>query len=101
MNATPWTDRLGPTLTLRQSMALGDAIRWAQGTKRVRILVHGDRVIDGTCRSIGTEYGDFLRADDDIRGAYLRVSATMEHFIPMVDVVAWIMNGRMVLDMPD
>lgn len=74
-------------LTLQTAKALGEIIDLAQRGARVKWLVENDNIMTGVMRSVGDAQGNFLRADDDIREAFVRVSATFEHFIPVMDMV--------------
>ena len=88
------------TLTLRDALDLSTIIRWAQSNAIVRWLDDRNEVQSGTVRSIGDERGNFLRADDEVRDSFVRIttSSGWEWFVPMKDILRLVRNDMMVRD---
>ena len=66
-------------------------VRWAVGT--------ADVIAEGVARNITTKEGNALH-NADVREGYLWISGTMEHFIPMAEVVDLYTKGLFVIDVP-
>jgi hypothetical protein len=92
------TDTATRVLTMGDACTLADIIRAAQGGKRVRWLVDSGDVMEGVARSIGDTDGTFLRAGQDVRDGYLRISATFEHYLPVAEVIAKCQAGEFAID---
>ena len=76
-------------LTLGNACLLADIVRAAQGGQNVKWLNESDDVVEGVARSIGNDSGGFLGRDEDVRGAFLRITllSGMEYFMPISDVM--------------
>jgi len=87
-------------LSLNDLVLLGEIARAAAGCRRVRRLIDGDRLVEGTARSIGDERGNFLASGEDVRDGYLRVTLTsgLEAFWPVMDLVAAMNAGELAID---
>jgi len=85
-----------PPLTVRDALDIAAICEAAIHGRRVAWLNERGDVMDGIARSIGDERGSFAGPDDDIRGCYLRVSATFEHFLPVADLMNLINTGQFV-----
>ena len=53
----------------------------------------GGPVVDGVLRGFTDKRGNFLDHADDVMDAYVWISATVEHFIPVRDVIAKMQTG--------
>lgn len=87
-------------LTLRDACDIADVVNACQRTARVAWLTdHNDRM-EGTMRSVGDERGNFLRADDEVRDAFVRITTSMgmEVFMPMRDAMRLVHKSEMVFD---
>jgi hypothetical protein len=85
-------------LTIRDTVALAEIIRWAQTTAAIRwVDPNTGSVETGTARSIGDERGNFTPPDADIRDEHLRITTSRgwEWFVPMRDAMDMVMDGRM------
>ncbi|QDF18677.1 hypothetical protein SEA_PUPPER_191 [Gordonia phage Pupper] len=85
---------MSDTLTIRDAVALGKIVEWSSTTaKVVRTDAEGNHLF-GHARSIGSENGAFIRDDEDIRDAFLRVTSRtgFEHFIPVRELIAEVTN---------
>lgn len=83
-----------PTVTLRDVQELATVLEFCQHNRPVRWLTDSGNILDGVARSVGDEKGYFLRNDDDIRDAYVRISGTFEYFLPIRDVCELIRRGE-------
>lgn len=84
------------TLTVSQLIRLGELLRGADQHDRVRWAVDGDtdRVTDGVLRGFTDANGNHWHdSDGDVRNAYVRISGTMEHFLPVSDVLELMADG--------
>lgn len=88
------------TLTIRTAAHLATIITWAQRGARVRWLTHGGKTDTGVVRSIGDERGNFLRDDEDVRDAFVRITtaAGWEWFPPVREVLDLLVHGEIVED---
>lgn len=81
----------GTTLSLRDVQDLAYIVNAASRSSRVRwVSEHGD-ILEGTVRHIvGDLNGGFLRADEDVRDSFVRITTTLgfEVFMPMHEAVA-------------
>jgi hypothetical protein len=84
-------------LTMRDLTLLRRVVEIAERGSRVHWLIE-DRIAEGVARSVGDDRGNFLRQDDDVRDGYLRISGTMEHFIPVTRVMDLIAAGEFAED---
>lgn len=86
-----WQERRGTTLTLRDTVTLATIIEACQHNAFVRWqpAKAGGLLLEGTLRCVGDENGCALRADEDVRDAYVRITTTggMEVFMPIVEAV--------------
>ncbi len=80
------TERL---LSLHEQIKLGRIVERGQQGGQVTFLHDDGRTDQGTARSVGDENGYFLRSDDDVRDAYLRITmrSGLERFEKMSDLV--------------
>lgn len=88
------------TLTMQEAVTLAAIIDAAQRNAHVGYLTDNGDVVTGTVRSIGDERGNFLRSDEDVRNAYVRItlSSGFEVFRPIGDVAADIRETTFVID---
>lgn len=90
---TPFIARRG-VLNMRDLTTLAMVAECAQQNRRVRFLAsNSGNVVEGVARSIGDEQGNFLREDEDVRDGFLRISSTMEWFLPVRDVMQMLRDG--------
>lgn len=87
-------------LTVSDVVALGAIVNAAHTTAKVARLVENNDVLYGHARSIGDERGAFIRATEDVRGVFLRVTLTsgFEAFWPVREVVAAYKAGEFFID---
>jgi hypothetical protein len=93
-------------LTIADTCALADIVRACQGCQRVGWvdpdIRDGHELLTGTMRSIGDDSGNFLRADEDVRGTGVTVRVTMdsglEHFMPIARMVALYHDSLLILN---
>lgn len=84
-------------LTIRDAVDLAAVIGACQHGSKVRWLTESGDVMEGVARSIGNDSGGFLLPDQDVREAYLRISAGMEIFWPMSKVLAMYRERTLVI----
>jgi hypothetical protein len=69
---------------------------------RVTWAADGDvsRLLTGTMRHVTNGAGDGAHADTsrDIRGQFVRISATFEHWLPVADIMAMLAEGLFAFD---
>ena len=87
-------------LTLQDVTRLATILEWCQHNTHVRWLLPNGNVIGGTVRSVGYENGNFLRADDDVRGAFVRVTCDtgLERAMSVVGLVALLRRNEIAAD---
>jgi hypothetical protein len=86
-------------LTFRQMSELQALMPAVQGCRPVRWLVDDTNVLcEGTARAITHIGGGFLNADEDIRDGFVWISGTMEHWLPVREVMAKISKGEFAID---
>ena len=85
-------------LTLADVMALHTIVTATITGAKVRWLTESGDVLEGVARSIGHEDSTFLRAGEDVRDGFLRVTVTMDYFLPVRDVMAMVKRGEFALD---
>ncbi len=80
------------TLNLAALTNLGLLAGWIRDGRKVTWAIDGDvtRLMTGVLRHFvrEPERMGFLGADDDVRDAYVRISAGMEWVLPVTEVVA-------------
>lgn len=89
------------TLNLRDAVALGTILRAAQSNAAVSWLSDDSgALISGTARHIvrDPETAYFLHDDEDVRDAYLRISATFEYFLPVRRLIEKVHTGEFVIE---
>lgn len=86
-------------LTVRILAALQVVLEAAQGTRKVIWLQEDGREVFGHARSIGTTSGGFIRRDEDVRDAHLRITTRtgMEIFVPVARLVDDVHAGRFAI----
>lgn len=84
--------------TLRDLVTYGGINDACANSLRVRWAVGGDveRIVEGVARNITTKDGMAL-GSGDVRDGYLWISGTMEHWIPMSEVVDLYSKGLFIL----
>ena len=89
----------GP-LSLAETIALGSIIDAAGRCAPVARLLDSGDICYGQARSVGRQSGAFLRRDDDVRDAYLRVTlrSGLEAFWPLHELVGQLEAGEFALD---
>jgi hypothetical protein len=87
------------TLNLQTLTRLADLQHAAGNNSRVRWEAESGAVVDGVARHFTDVNGNFLRDDADVRDAYLRVSGTMEHFLPVTQVLGLMESGLFVVEL--
>lgn len=97
MSATPNPTATPEVLTLADALALTRVIGFAQRGCRVRWLTDRGTVMEGVARHLVTdpERAGFLGPDDDVRAAWLRVSALTEWFLPVAECMTRVRAGEM------
>lgn len=89
------------TLSLRDAVALGTILRAAQTNATVSWLSDesGALIENGVARHIvhDPESAAFLNDDDDVRDAYLRISATWEYFLPVRRLIEKVQAGEFAI----
>jgi hypothetical protein len=80
---------------LNDAVAISTILDATKSNARVAWL-HEGHVIEGVARHLvrDPENAYFLGDEDDVRDAYLRVSSTFEHFLPVRDVMRMIPLGE-------
>src|SRR4029077_20883413 len=87
-----------PMLTLGDACVIADIVRCAQGNQPVTWMAENGSLITGTARAITHEGGALLHNDTDVRDGYLWISAGMEFFIPMREVMERVPEGTFALN---
>ena len=85
------------TLTISTALAIAEVLRAAQTEGKVYLVRTGEGgPLYGHARSVGDDRGNFLRADRDVREAYLRVTTRggWDVFVPMAEVIEAAEEGR-------
>lgn len=84
------------TLNLRDATGLAVVLDAVKRGARVEWLDENDNVRDGVARHLvkDPETAYFLCDTDDVRDAYLRISSTLEHFLPVRDVLVLVSEGK-------
>lgn len=79
-----------PPLTTHAVRALDAIVRAVATGARVRRLIDGGDLFEGTVRTlvISPDNPSVPTAEDDIRGCYLHVSGTFEHYWPVFELMA-------------
>jgi hypothetical protein len=96
-------------LSIGDAVTLGMILETCQQNRPVTWLVRypdtgelasGSQTISGTARAIVADNGgrSFVNADMDVRDGYVWISATMEHFMPVRDVIRWVQDGTFALN---
>jgi hypothetical protein len=88
-------------LNLNDALALATVLDAVKRNARVEWLAEGRAdlgTVDGVARHLvrDPENAYFLGDEDDVRDAYLRVSSTFEHFLPVRDVLRLVREGKFV-----
>jgi hypothetical protein len=91
---------IGP-VTLQDVNLLATVLDWCQHNTHVRWLTQPHYLgisEQGTVRSIGDATGGFLRADEEIRTAYVRITldSGFEWFAPVAEICGLIEANKMV-----
>lgn len=81
-------------LTVRTLVHLSTLAGACQRTERVRWLLEGGVLAEGTARCFAHEGGGFLGADEDVRDAFVHISGHGEVWLPVMDVVALMERGE-------
>ena len=82
---------------LHALVVLDDAVTYK---RKVRWAVNGDVAVlaDGVARAFTNEEGHFLNPQSDVREACVWISSTMEHFLPVKDLIPLIKENLFVVD---
>lgn len=89
-------DVLHPPLTEGDIITLYQVHHAIMGSMRARWLTANNDLIDGVVRHFTRdESGAFLSPSIDVRDGYLRISGTVEWFIPVREVMRKIREGEM------
>lgn len=89
--------------TLQEVLQLAPLVDAVQRNAKVTVAIDGDvgRLLEGTLRAFTPEgSGAFWRNDEDLWEAYVRVSATFEHWFTVKELVAGVRDGTVALDYP-
>ena len=83
-------------LNLSDALGLAVVLDAVKRGARVEWLDENGNVHDGVARHLVKDPGSvaFLHDADEVRDAYLRVSSTFEHFLPVRDVLALVREGK-------
>lgn len=87
-------------LTLGDAITLASLITGVQKGSRAEWFPNGetaDRTVDGVLRSFARKGGGFWPHDQDVREAFVHVSGTFEHWLPVRDVLTWMGEGVFVI----
>jgi len=84
-------------LTVRTLVYLADLAGACQRTERVRWLLEGGVVAEGTARCFAHQGGGFLNSDEDVRDAYVHISGNGEIWLPVSDVLALMERGEFAI----
>lgn len=84
------------TLNLNELTALATVLDAVKRNARVEWLDDNGNLHDGVARHFVRDSANayFLGDGDDVRDAYVRVSSTFEHFLPVTDVVRLVREGK-------
>lgn len=87
-------------LTARDVFGLSNVLRMAESGANVRRLIPDDEpndgdVVEGVARSVGDTNGGFLRAGQDVRDAFLRVTllSGFDVYWPVTTLAKESLNG--------
>lgn len=86
-------------LNVGTAVNIGIILSAAQTGARVRWLnAHGD-IVEGVARHVvKDERANFLNETDDVRDSFLRISGTLEYFIPVRELITMIDRGEFAID---
>lgn len=100
------TETARDTLTLNQAGYLADLIRGVKRGSKLSYYPRGAKDADHPATSVLRDFthdgGGFIRADEDVRDAYVWTSGMFEHWYPVRDLMAALSNldGHLGLDQP-
>jgi hypothetical protein len=86
-------------LTVADLAMLSELSDACSNKSKVRWAANGDvaYIAEGVARNFTNEDGNFLKANEDVRDAFVWISGTMEHFIPVRQIMEWMTNGLFVV----
>lgn len=87
-------------LTLQEVSRLATILEWCQSKTHVRWENPQGDIVGGTVRSIGNDTGNFLRADAEIRDAYVRITCDtgFEWFAPVHTIGNYLRKNLIAAD---
>ena len=87
-------------LTLNDAQAVAEILRAVQGGKKITQLVEGGNIRVGTLRSVGDERGNFLRSDEEVRTAFVRITwaSGFDQFVPFSQLMTEYQTSTIALD---
>ncbi len=86
------------TLTEWEAVSIGQVSLACRDGARVRWLTESGDIVEGVARHITrNDTGTLLTGEDDVRDGFLRVSATMEWFLPMSQVLTMLDDMTLVI----
>jgi hypothetical protein len=86
-------------LTVADLAMLSELSDACSNKSKVRWAANGDvsYIAEGVARNFTDANGNFLKANEDVRDAFVWISGTMEHFIPVRQIMEWMTNGLFVV----
>ncbi len=86
------------TLTEWEAVSIGQVSLACRDGSGVRWLTESGDIVEGVARHITrNDTGTLLTGEDDVRDGFLRVSATMEWFLPMSQVLTMLDDMTLVI----
>lgn len=87
------------TLGLADLHVLSALLDACSNKSKVRWAANGDvaYIAEGVARNFTNADGNFLKANEDVRDNFIWISGTMEHFIPVRQIMEWMTNGLFVV----
>lgn len=91
---------MSEAFTMAEVQTYADVIAACQRGAKVRWLdPNGEDVREGTMRHVCADTsGNFLRGTADVRDAFVRITATVEVFVPLPDFAGWLASGYVAFD---
>lgn len=93
-------NNMSEVLTIADALRIGDLMNIVTQNRRVQWAIDGDveRLCDGVARHIvkSPDNFGFLGRSDDVRDGFVRISGTMEHALPVRQVLELMKEGLFV-----
>jgi hypothetical protein len=98
------SDTTTGVVTLADAIALGTLAEWVTQHRTVTWAIDGDvtRLMTGVARHFvkGPDNFGFIGSREDVRDAYIRISAGMEWTIPVREAMKLMADGLLIAERP-